>query len=519
VIDAGMRESKTVRLGLTDQPGVVLTGPGAEPAARAWIAALATAAGPFGVEVLLVGSVANELLPGAPALPALRPVERLTDALNELEVEVIARARRLGDYSDAAAYRTAEPADPLPFLLLVADADPGDLTGRLRAILAAGQRLSIGALLIGASNAADARIEVEENSQVAETSPQLSHLQGTRLYQLGSEEARQLLGPIALVQSEPPEGSAPPTPSPEGQDEDGPPSEPAARDQPIPDPWPPDERPHRSDAPIQVRLLGPYSIEARGEPVATGLRSSARELLAWYLLRPEGASAEAAIEALWPDVPVDKGPQRFWTALGNLRSRMRGPAGAPRLELLVKSGDHYAVESDVIDSDVWRFQSALAEAIAAVQDDELAKAALSEATSIYRGDFAEDADYLWAEPVREDLHRRALDACVRLSEIQARGGQLDAAIATLERAIEFDPYVEEIFRRLMRLQVQRRRPDALARVWMLLQSRLAELDVEPEDATLKLYRELSQVSRSPSISVSSGVSGASTAAHSRSPSP
>jgi DNA-binding SARP family transcriptional activator len=496
VIDAGMRESKTVRLGLTDQPGVVLTGPGAEPAARAWIAALATTAGPFGAEVLLVGSVANELLPGAPALPALRPVERLTAALNELEVEVIARARRLGDYPDAAAYRTAEPADPLPFLLLVADDDPGDLTGRLRAILAAGQRLSIGALLIGASDAADARIGVEENGQVVETSPQLSHLQGTRLYQLGPGEARELLGPIALVQSEPAEEPAPPAPSPQGRDADGPPSEPAARDQPIPDPWPPAARPHRSAAPIQVRLLGPYSIEAWGELVATGLRSSARELLAWYLLHPEGASAEAAIEALWPDVPPDKGPQRFWTALGNLRSRLRGPTGAPRVELLIKSGDHYAVQAEVIDADLWRFQSALAETLTASEGVDAAKVALGEATSIYRGDFAEDADYLWAEPVREDLHRRALDACVRLAELQANEGQLDAAIAALERAIEFDPYAEEIYRRLMRLHAERNRPDALVRTWRLLQGRLAELDVEPDDSTLKLYRELSQASSS-----------------------
>jgi DNA-binding SARP family transcriptional activator len=493
VIDAGTRESKTVRLCLTEQPGVVLTGPGAEAAARAWIAALATAAGPFGVEVLLVGSVANELLPGAPRLPALRPVERLTDALNELEVEVIARARRLGDYPDAAAYRTAQPADPLPFLILVADDDPGDLTGRLRAILAAGQRLSLGALLIGASDAADARIGVEENGQVVETSPQLSYLQGTRLYQLGSGEASELLGPIAFAQSEPTEEPAPSAPSPQGPYTDGS-SEPAPRDQPIPDPWPPDGRSRRSEAPIQVRLLGPYSIEAWGELVATGLRSSARELLAWYLLHPKGASAEAAIEALWPDVPLDKGPQRFWTALGNLRSRLRGPASAPRLELLVKSGDHYAVQTDVIDADLWRFQSALAEAVAAGDDVETAIAALGAATSFYRGDFAEDADYLWAEPAREDLHRRALDACVRLGELQADAGHLDAAIAALERAVEIDPYAEELYRRLMRLQAQRNRPDGVARTWRLLQGRLAELDVDPEDSTVTLYRELSSAS-------------------------
>ena len=209
---------------------------------------------------------------------------------------------------------------------------------------------------------------------------------------------------------------------------------------------------------------------------------------------PDGASAEAAIEALWPDVPLDKGPQRFWTALGNLRSRLRGQASGQRLDLLVKSGDHYAVQADVIDADLWRFQSALAEALTASKDVDAAKAALSEATGIYRGDFAEDADYLWAEPVREDLHRRSLDACVRLAELQADVGQFDAAIAALEQAGEIDPYAEEIYRRLMRLEAKRGRPDALVRTWRLLQGRLAELDLEPEEPTIKLYRELSPTS-------------------------
>lgn len=49
----------------------------------------------------------------------------------------------------------------------------------------------------------------------------------------------------------------------------------------------------------------------------------------------------------------------------------------------------------------------------------------------------------------------------------------------------------ELYRRLMRLYAQRRRPDAVARAWRVLQDWLAELNVEPEDATTKLIRDLS----------------------------
>ena len=42
--------------------------------------------------------------------------------------------------------------------------------------------------------------------------------------------------------------------------------------------------------------------------------------------------------------------------------------------------------------------------------------ALRAAVDAYCGDLASGADYLWIEPAREDLRRRALDALVRLAE-------------------------------------------------------------------------------------------------------
>jgi hypothetical protein len=48
-----------------------------------------------------------------------------------------------------------------------------------------------------------------------------------------------------------------------------------------PEPWP-DNPPvaDTTDAPITVRLLGPYEIHVGDQPVATGLRTAAKELFA-----------------------------------------------------------------------------------------------------------------------------------------------------------------------------------------------------------------------------------------------
>ena len=110
---------------------------------------------------------------------------------------------------------------------------------------------------------------------------------------------------------------------------------------------------------IFVRLLGPYRITVDGTEITKGLRTAAKELLAWYLLRPEGASAAAAVDALWPDTPPELVAKRFWRALGNLRTALCAPGSSDRPEVLMRSGDNYRPRADELDCDVWRFQSHL----------------------------------------------------------------------------------------------------------------------------------------------------------------
>lgn len=74
-------------------------------------------------------------------------------------------------------------------------------------------------------------------------------------------------------------------------------------------------------------------------------------------------------------------------------------------------------------------------------------------------------------------------------EIYAEG-QPERAIAVLERTIEVDPICEEAYRRLIALQASLDRRDAAQRTWRLLQGRLAELDLDPEETTEHLVHEL-----------------------------
>jgi DNA-binding SARP family transcriptional activator len=499
VIEVGSYGDEVVRLGLCAWPGLVLSGPGAPDVLRAWVAALLARNGPYGVEILAVGPLSDRLFRGL-EVPGLCPVETAEAALCRIERAMAARSKRLdeAEAADVIVHREVSPEDPLPLLFVITDLVPGSLEGRWRAMLDSATRLGLAALVLIPEHAIDEasgphpRLAVEEDGSVRQAAPRslADVLRGTRLFHLSAPDAVDLVAPIAAIHAE--EFDDPATPG--DPDDNG--AEPdvhtngaqrlATRSTGSLG-WPaagPESEPH----PIRVDLFGTAHVEAWGEKIASGLRSSAYELLAWYALHPHGATAEAAIEALWPDTPPKRGRERFWNALGNLRSRLRGP-NEDGVEILTKIGQLYHPDPSVLDIDLWRFESALDQAAQADTPENLI-VALGRASACYGGDFYPTGDALWVEPVREDLHRRALDTQIRLAELYVEADQADAAIVALERAIELDPICEDAYRRLITLQGHLGRDDAAKRTWVLLQGRLAELDLEPEATTSALVREV-----------------------------
>jgi hypothetical protein len=79
---------------------------------------------------------------------------------------------------------------------------------------------------------------------------------------------------------------------------------------------------------------------------------------------------------------------------------------------------------------------------------------------------------------------------LRLAEFEEAAGNTAAAEAVLEKLIDLDRYAEEPYRRLMSLQAGRGRTDAVKATWRQLQRRLIELDLDPDPATARLYRNL-----------------------------
>ncbi len=505
-VDVGARDGATVAIELTELSGIALAGSTAADAVRALVAALIVRAGPGAAEVLLTDELADRLLPDLEPNLAIRRTATTDQAARAVEGERISRTRRMtaADAPDAARFRSQNPENPLPALLVLLDQLPAESLGRWEALVAGAARLGIAILFVDDCPAATGQLVVDNTWTVTHATPahRAARLVGCQLFGLRADEAVELLGSVNDANRRPEEdedehepGTTTPIIALYGLDETG-----AQVPAPVPEPWPepnglPPGLPEARDRPLAIDVLGPYRITAFGQPVTTGLRARAKTLLAWCLLRPEGATIDEIVDALWPKTPPDRILKQFWYPLGDLRAFFRAPGGE-NLEVLEKVGEHYRPNPAEITSDLWDFQAALSTAVRASADDQ-ARAALHQAVDTYRGDLLQGAGYSWVEPVRQDLHRRAVDAHLRLAELEDKAGRPGTAIDVLERVIDLDRYAEEPYRRLMTLQAAHGRLDAVTATWKLLQRRVADLDVDTDDATTRLYHALTTASIDP----------------------
>ena len=494
-LDVASRSGEVVTVELTDLSGVALDGPAVDHVVRALLATLLVRAEPGAAEVLLTDDLAGRLLPGLGASRTVRRAATADQAARAVESERVARSRRFeaAGAADAAQFRVENPENPLPLLLVLLDALPAESLGRWAALVADAPRLAIAVLFLAPSPIATGQLRVDAGRRVLDATPadRLGALFGAEMFALRADEATEVLAAVAEVAEEgyPAEDlfAADATVVALGADD---PSVGGA--EPWPQPPPPPSANGSGDGqgepPITVRMFGHFEVAVNGETVVTGLRSRARDVFAWCLLRPEGATSDEAVDALWPDTAPGRVHGQFWRSFSDLRGRLR-EAGGDDLEVLTKAGEHYRPCASEIACDLWQFQAALGEA-ARADAPEIARAALQRAVDTYRGDLLVGTDRPWVEPVRQDLHRRSLDAHLRLAELEEQSGRLDAAVEVLEHTIAWDRYAEEPYRRLMVLHAAHDRPGAVAEVWRLLQGRLAELDLDVEAATANLYRQL-----------------------------
>lgn len=471
------RDGEPVELDLVAAGPLSITGEPALHAARAIIASLLTRGGPFGACAILPAATYDLLLPGVPSHPGITRTADLAEALQHLDVERVARTRRLDreDLPDVTAHRRAHPEEPMPVVLLVTT-ELGSDAALYDAVLDHSATLGLASLHLGEPLSGHGHVRLDADGSVADVAPPTlaAALAGSRLYTLSPDDASDALARLATAVTD------------TEAEPDGTPIE-TAPDNPAD----PELAPPNTGAPIHIQMLGSYTINARGAVIRTGMRNG-RELLAYALLNPGATTMDRIVETLWPDTPARRADERFWNALRALRRCLRDASGISDLDVLDWDGERYQLNRDHIDTDLWYFQAALAAARDAT-DAEIQLAALQAAVEHYEGNLLEDYAYDWLETDRQELRRRALDALSRIADLHVAAGDSARALGALERALAFDPVAETFYQRAMRLHIDGGARDAAARLYRRLESELHKLDLEPMDETQAILVGTGQV--------------------------
>ena len=459
----GANEDVEVAVDLRETNGLALTGAGAADVARAIAATFFFRHRPP-AELVLIG---EDILAGTAGVRGLSRAATVDAALTALGLE--------GDDGDGnESQPTASHRAPAPRLALVSGVPEPDVE-RLRQSVDQRPDLAVTVVTVGANAQAAATVEVDGAGAPLAVVPTAwsARLGDARLFTLTEPEAAEL---IALGDASRREGDDLLAPELNGEvchvtEIVG---RSATRALPL----------------IDVRMLGSFRIEVGGEEIRGGLRTKARELLAFHLLHPEGASLDAAVDALWPEADPGRGSEWFWTALGNLRSRLRSACGIKNMKIIDRVGDTYRLEVERFGVDVWRFEEALTASTPGQRHAVPSVDALERAVAEYGGELLNADPWQWVEGAREDLRRRALDAVAHLAERRMEGGDLDAALAALEHGLEIDAISEELYRRTMDIQGRLSRRDAIRGTFRLLQARLAAYGLTPDPTTEKVFGEL-----------------------------
>jgi DNA-binding SARP family transcriptional activator len=176
----------------------------------------------------------------------------------------------------------------------------------------------------------------------------------------------------------------------------------------------------------EVRLLGGFEIRRNGELIASP-NGRAADLVKWVSLAGGRASVEGVVELLWPDELPGIGLRR----LKNVLSRSRASYGP----LIHRDGSHLTLVDCRVD--LVRFENAASQVALGRGAERVAHA--RQALTLYTGPVLPDDLYDdRIDQRREAVRRRALSLVDVVLTAVLVTGDLDAAMAVLQMAIDND---------------------------------------------------------------------------------
>lgn len=238
-------------------------------------------------------------------------------------------------------------------------------------------------------------------------------------------------------------------------------------------------------------MLGKIRIYINGvESTATNWTTAkARDLLIYLAHCGEPVSKDRILDALWPDLEINKSSHLFHTTLYYLRQVLKQASG--REDLIVYSGGSYRLPADGFITDRDRFENLLNTGKTIEEITETAITSLTEAVELHQGDYLADLEYPWLISVWEHLGCLYRQILKRLGHYYLEKQNYEAAINYLRLSAESDPFAEDTSALLMRAYAEIGDLMALKETYQSLADSLEEeLGVPPSKEIEELFQKL-----------------------------
>jgi len=187
---------------------------------------------------------------------------------------------------------------------------------------------------------------------------------------------------------------------------------------------------------------------------------------------------------LWPDLSTAKMVNNFHVCL----SRLKDQIGADHVS---HAAGVYRLENAWFDAEEFKGRLRKADALAREGRIHLAEPAYEEAFELYADDFLEDVFDPWVDEIRGELRELRNRRLLALGEIYIQKLKLDPAISAGQEILKNDVLNEEGHRFLIKCYLAAgEKARAVNQYKKCVELYRRELDCEPSDETLKLYRKL-----------------------------
>lgn len=237
----------------------------------------------------------------------------------------------------------------------------------------------------------------------------------------------------------------------------------------------------------RIYCFGKLSVYESSNQQPIKWRTSKSEELFAYLLQnaKTGASKWKICEALWPEYNLEKIEIHLHTTIYKMKKVLT--SANIKFNIKFSNGCYWMNLHDTY-IDFAEFDSVVSSDIV-IREDNIEK--YEKSFSIYKNDFLEGNDYIWALPQRETYSKKYFKLATSLVAYYMKRNDYSGVERILKNFLEKSPLNESAHEMLLNLYfIKRDVPVFLAHYNTMRKLLKAELGIEPRDSIQALYRSL-----------------------------